>query len=345
MSNTFGPKKPLFGPYTYRVKRNVNDDTLIAVYHGSKRIAHMDAYWAYSMRSIEEHEEEEARRGKGKRLVCATDLRALGAEGRYPNVLRVGHAFVDDEAYKGKGIGRAMYEAMMAEGFAVRETRVGGYPGPMFLIPDECGGAGNTSADALRVWASLGRDYPSAGVVIRVDAPPVVGSRAKANPRRRRRNATSLEGLLRIVDTFQGEPLYGRAEREFSDLLTSEGYEVVGSGGARIVVALGPDLVAKIDMDPDAVANNSEQDFYRWNKDNTDLLSPVLSAHLDGRVLVMPRAERVFNKGVPKKYRREVDAAREEISALPYAYDRVDHEHDFNYGLVNGVVQLLDYNT
>lgn len=187
MSNVFGPKKPLFGPYTYRVKRNVNGDTLIAVYHGSKRIAHIDAFWAYSMRSIEEHEAEEAQRvgGRGRRLVCATDLRALGAEGRYPNVLRVGHAFMDDEAYKGKGIGRAMYEAMMAEGFAVRETRISGSPGPMFLIPDECGGAGNTSADAKRVWASLARDYPSQGTSIRVDAPPVIGSRAKPNPRRR----------------------------------------------------------------------------------------------------------------------------------------------------------------
>ena len=188
MPDVFGPKKPLFGPYTYRAKQNSNGDTLIAVYHGSKRVAHIDAYWAYSMRAVEEHEAEEVQRvgGRGRRLVCATDLRALGAEGRYPNVLRVGHAFVDDEAYKGKGIGRAMYEAMMAEGFAVRQTRVGGQPGPMFLIPDECGGAGNTSADAKRVWASLARDYPSRGTSIRVDAPPVIGSRVKANPRRRK---------------------------------------------------------------------------------------------------------------------------------------------------------------
>jgi GNAT superfamily N-acetyltransferase len=186
MSNTFGPKKPLFGPYTYRVKQNSNGDTLIAVYHGSKRIAHIDAFWAYSMRVIEEHEAEEAARGRGKRLVCATDLRALGAEGRYPNVLAVGHAFMDDDAYKGKGIGRAMYEAMMAEGFAVRQTRIGGQPGPMFFIPDECKGAGNTSAEARRVWASLVRDYPSQGTSIRVDAPPVIGSRKRTNPRRRR---------------------------------------------------------------------------------------------------------------------------------------------------------------
>lgn len=154
-----------------------------------------------------------------------------------------------------------------------------------------------------------------------------------------------LNDLLRLVSAFDGEHLYGRAEREFSNLLRDEGFEVVGSGGARLVVGLGDDRVAKIDMDADAVANNSERDFYRWNKDNTDLLNTVLSSHLDGRVLVMPRAEKVFDKGVPKKYRRAVDAAKAEIADLPDAYDRVDHEHDFNWGLVNGVVQLLDYNT
>ena len=210
MSNVFGPKKPLFGPYTYRAKQNSNGDTLIAVYHGSKRIAHIDAYWAYSMRAIEEHEADEKQRGRGKRLVCASDLRALGAEGRYPNVLAVGHAFIDDEAYKGKGIGRAMYEAMMVEGFAVRQTRIGGQPGPMFFIPDECKGAGNTSAEAQRVWASLARDYPSQGTSIRVDAPPVIGSRARANPRRRNPE----QPLVSIVDAARyGDILRSRDGR------------------------------------------------------------------------------------------------------------------------------------
>jgi hypothetical protein len=187
LSNAFGPRKPLFGPYTYRVKQNSNGDTLIGVYVGSKRIAHMDAYWAYSMRSIEGREEEVKQRGRGRS--CATDLRALGAEGKYPNVLAVSHAFVTDEEHKGKGVGRAMYEAMMAEGFAVRQSRIGGQPGPMFFIPDECSGAGNTSAEARRVWDSLVRDYPSQGTSIRVDAPPVIGSRKKTNPVRRKNGA------------------------------------------------------------------------------------------------------------------------------------------------------------
>ena len=199
MSNAFGPRKPLFGPYTYRVKQNSNGDTLIAVYVGSKRIAHMDAYWAYSMRSIEGREEEVKQRGRGRS--CATDLRALGAEGKYPNVLAVSHAFITDDEHKGKGVGRAMYEAMMVEGFAVRQSRIGGQPGPMFFIPDECSGAGNTSAEARRVWDSLVRDYPSQGTSIRVDAPPVIGSRKRTNPRRRNPDPTwtveDTENLLR----------------------------------------------------------------------------------------------------------------------------------------------------
>ena len=203
-ANVFGPKKPLFGPYTYRAKQNSNGDTLIAVYHGSKRIAHIDAFWAYSMRTIEEHEADEKQRGRGKRLVCASDLRALGAEGRYPNVLAVGHAFMDDDGYKGKGIGRAMYEAMMVEGFAVRQTRISGQPGPLFFIPDECKGAGNTSAEAQRVWASLARDYPSQGTSIRVDAPPVIGSKMRTNPRRIR-NGTKAQARALIDAALCGD--------------------------------------------------------------------------------------------------------------------------------------------
>jgi len=212
MSNAFGPRKPLFGAYIYRAKQDSNGNTLLAVYHGSKRIAHMDAYWAYSMRRIESHEVEEIRLGRGKRLVCATDLRALGAEGNYPNVLVVGHAFIDDDAYKGKGIGRAMYEAMMVEGFAVRETRVGGTKGPMFFIPDDCGGGGSTSDDAKRVWASLVRDYPSQGTSIRVDAPPVIGSRKRANPRRRNPDSARL-----YYHGSTGEKTAGSAEGALKD--------------------------------------------------------------------------------------------------------------------------------
>ena len=181
--NAFGPRKPLgVHGLTYRVKQNSSGDTLIAVYEGSKRIAHLDAYWEYSMRSIEEKEEKvrglpsESWTRLKRGAACATDLRNLGAEGKYPNVIGVHHAYITEDKWKGKGVGRAMYEALLSEAFTVRKSRVGGTPGPMFAVPDSCLGVGSTSPDAMRVWDSLARRYPSSGTVIRVDAPPVLGT-------------------------------------------------------------------------------------------------------------------------------------------------------------------------
>ena len=168
-SNAFGPRLPLgLGKLTYRVKRDTHDNLLIGVYDGATRIAHIDGYWEYSMRGAESRQEEVETRGRG--LACANDLRALGAEGKYPNLLAVHHAFLDDASRKGQGIGRAMYEALFREAFAVRERRIGGAKGPLFVMPHACTTAGSTSDDAMRVWKSLAKRYPSSGVVVRVDA-------------------------------------------------------------------------------------------------------------------------------------------------------------------------------
>ena len=292
-SNVFGPKKPLFGSYTYRVKQNTNGDTLLAVYHGSKRIAHMDAYWAYSVRTFEEREADVQRYGKG--LSCYTDLRTLGAEGKYPNILSVSHAFIDDPAYMGKGIGRAMYEAMMAEGYAVRETRVSGSPGPLFFVPDVCKGVGSTSADALRVWASLGRDYPSAGVVIRVDAPPVVGSRAKANPRRRRRNPDALVGLRldALAEDFT-EKMANGTTAQMRRWAKKHGLTYVGEGESRAVFghATEPVVIKFVFSSYGQEANQNEARAWREASPNIRKhLVPIVAADPAGRWLVMERVK------------------------------------------------------
>jgi hypothetical protein len=65
--------------------------------------------------------------------------------------LRVFKAFITDESKQGLGIGRAMYLAVMAEWF----KKVG----PFLFMPYNCSGSG-TSDMALRVWASLARDFP-----------------------------------------------------------------------------------------------------------------------------------------------------------------------------------------
>ena len=46
----------------------------------------------------------------------------------------------------------------------------------MFAVPMSCLSVGSTSSDAMRVWASLARRYPSSGTTIRVDAAPVLGT-------------------------------------------------------------------------------------------------------------------------------------------------------------------------
>lgn len=168
-SNAFGPRLPLgLGKLVYRVKRDTNDNLLLGVYDGATRIAHIDGYWEYSMRGAEDRQEEVETRGRG--IACAKDLRALGAEGKYPNLLAVHHAFLDDTSRKGQGIGRAMYEALFREALNVRASRIGGSPGPLFIMPHVCTSVGSTSGDALRVWQSLAKRYPSSGVVVRVDA-------------------------------------------------------------------------------------------------------------------------------------------------------------------------------
>ena len=254
-SNAFGPRLPLgVGTLTYRVKRDTNDNLLLAVYSGPTRIAHMDAYWEYSMRGAEDRQEDVEKRGRG--LACAKDLRALGAEGKYPNLLAVHHAFLDDASWKGKGVGRAMYEALFREAFSVRERRIGGAKGPLFAMPHACTTAGNTSDDALRVWQSLAKRYPSSGVVVRFDAEPARGSAARtAAPKhvpveRFWTISSKLEETLR--DVAEGRRSYSYDEPlRVSALDTPRGHYFVLDGHHRLVEHLqAGDRTVAVELDP-----------------------------------------------------------------------------------------------
>lgn len=174
------------------------------------------------------------------------------------------------------------------------------------------------------------------------------GSRAKGRHRSAGAGGKdeALATLCAIVEKFSDIDLSDPAEeRELEHQLSKAGFPMIGSGGARLVFGLDRDRVAKVDMSPNGVANLSEADFYRWNKDNTDLLNPVESFHLEGRIIVMPRASETFEGGPPHGFEKKLDQAKDEIRGLPYAYDRVDQDYDFNWGIVKGQLRLIDYNT
>ena len=160
----FGPQTPL-GEWDgtkvkYKVKSN-SDGILVAVYYGRKKIGWMNAY----------KELYPERDGKP----CADDVQRLvaqnpqlehpwttydGEERTKIKGLHVYKAFITDEQYHGKGIGKAMYEALMREWF--KKT------GPFVFIPMYCTIGSGTSPEAKRVWDSLARRFPSSGHAIAV---------------------------------------------------------------------------------------------------------------------------------------------------------------------------------
>jgi hypothetical protein len=150
----------------------------------------------------------------------------------------------------------------------------------MFFIPDECKGAGNTSAEAQRVWASLVRDYPSQGTSIRVDAPPVIGSRKRTNPRRNpdsarlyyhgstgEKTAGSAEGALK--DGF----LRGRAVQQRSKLAPIVGrVYLTPSVEYAQIYALGGVLAGR-DIHPSSIERNGRYG-YMFVVTETELNDP-----------------------------------------------------------------------
>ena len=120
---------------------------------GWEQIGKMDSHW-YPMSKIQKNS-------------CYEDILKLGG-GKDPSetVLGVYDSRIENPQYRGKGYGRAMYEATIHEAFAAH--------GPFFFVPMECTGAGTTTSDALRVWSSLSRDFPSSGKVIYVNYQPTV---------------------------------------------------------------------------------------------------------------------------------------------------------------------------
>jgi hypothetical protein len=182
---------------------------------------------------------------------------------------------------------------MMAEGFAVRQSRIGGKPGPMFFIPDECSGAGNTSADARRVWASLVRDYPSQGTSIRVDAPPVVGSKMRTNPRRRNPDALAGMDLDAVAEDFT-EKMANGTTAQMRRWAKKHGLTYIGEGESRAVFGhpTEPVVIKFVFSSYGQEANQNEA--RAWREANANIrkhLVPIVAADPEGRWIVMEKVK------------------------------------------------------
>ena len=156
----------------YRLKADSRGIVAMA-YAGTKRIGHLQAFEQLYP----------------ERHACADDVWKL--LGRFPQVedtsrpcfhpkgeerawtntraLAVYKAFVD-VAWQGKGVGKALYQAVMAEWF----DRVG----PFLFMPMACTIGSGTSAMARGVWANLAQMYPSSGDVLAVVRRPQVSRQA-----------------------------------------------------------------------------------------------------------------------------------------------------------------------
>ena len=203
-----GPLIKLFGKLKYRVV-DESEAFQVVLYDGQKRIGQIQMFRAGPRKVTE------------LRPYCVPMLEELGfsvaglsedkyraSSPHYPRVWEVYNVALADEA-KGQGFGKLIYEVAMREAY----HRVGawtGEPGPYFLIPNFCSGAGSTSDEAKRVWKSLAREWPSRTTtwtngftftVLHVGHEPVVHEpkayKAAANPRRPNwRGATQVQSLL-----------------------------------------------------------------------------------------------------------------------------------------------------
>ena len=152
----------------YTLKGDVSRYFQVIIYHGRKRIGQVQGgkendgtlvpVWEGSKPPVED-------------LKCSSDV--LSLVGKYPQVVEndwegrpkarilfVSNSAIEDE-YKGKKIGTDMYLAF-ARAYWDETGK------PFIFIPDGCSGAGSTSEEAKRVWASLGRRIPSSGLCLAI---------------------------------------------------------------------------------------------------------------------------------------------------------------------------------
>ena len=153
--------------------RSSSDMVAVEMLYGGKRIGGMNAH---NVRYPEEQ-------------ACPTDVTALAK--RFPELIKgewersdgevwrsitalaVFKAFITTEEFRGLGLGKRMYKTLMRAWF----KKVG----PFLFMPYKCDGGSGTSTDAMRVWHSLSKEFPSSGDVVAVMKNPHVARELTAS--------------------------------------------------------------------------------------------------------------------------------------------------------------------
>lgn len=204
-----GPNTPLIDLPEAKVKYRMRADSrgvAMSVYYGRQNIGGMNAFlFPYPEREecgadvwkllnqYPQVEDTSRPRWKPSDGEERTNIRALA----------VYKAFITDESKQGLGIGKAMYQAVMAEWF----DRVG----PFLFLPMKCRGGSGTSKAAERVWASLARMYPSSGEVIAVLRRPVLPTQMKVAARyKNKKTVKNQDGEDQVVYEYSEKQVQHR---------------------------------------------------------------------------------------------------------------------------------------
>jgi hypothetical protein len=155
----------------YKAKAD-SSGILVAVYYGRKRIGGISAYTKRYPENNDTLCDDDVRAlvDRHPHLVTREWERGDGTIWRQIPTLSVDKANLDD-AYHGKGIGKAMYAALMREWFKKE--------GPFVFIPYYCTIGSGTSPMAKRVWDSLARRFPSVGHAVAVLKSPKIASASR----------------------------------------------------------------------------------------------------------------------------------------------------------------------
>jgi len=143
---------------------------------------------------------------------------------------------------------------------------------------------------------------------------------------------------LDFSDSSFAEELISRAEHA--------GIKSLGSGGTRIVFDIGGGMVAKFDYQSIEGGNNyNEIDIYREMKRAglDHFLVPIRGMILDGRIILMDKAEPVPKKRMKELTNKIIPSFKDEIESIGVIIE--DCDFAFNWGLHEGSIKLLDYGT